>query len=83
MGTAFFTTLLNMIQRQMQSQIGLIEGRQGVIGTLSVGWGGRGAFGRAFCTIGKGNYGRKPLTSGIKARLLAGSVKNIGPNHHV
>ena len=30
-----------MIQNEMQSQIGLIEGRQGDSGTLSVGWGAR------------------------------------------
>ena len=33
-----------MTQSEMHSQIGLIEGRQGVIGTLSVGWGAKGVW---------------------------------------
>ena len=45
----------------MQSQIGLIEGRQGVIGTLSVVWGGRGAEEGCHMSI--------TLTCGAKAKV--------------
>ena len=59
-----------MIQSKMQSQIGLIEWRRGVIGTVSVGWGAREVWeGFLYCRGGLCTVGKTFSTMGVLALL--------------
>ena len=75
MGKTFSTSFLTMIQNEMQSHIGSIEGRQGVIGTLSVGWGEARGVWEGFLYYREKQLWENTLPEvASKVRVLAGSV---------
>ena len=82
MGKTVFTSLLNMIQSNMQSKIVLVEGRQGLLELCRL-VGGRGAFERTFCTIGETSvlWGRLSLLWGVLASLYGRRLTALWAKH--